>query len=519
MNRKIIPFAVAGVLTCLVMAVSTVFAFSGSVKAEKVESDVVWSSPFSGAESMKVIDLTGDGKDDLFVQSPGYLTALNENGEALFGFGYEQMKTTLGDVTGDNVEDIVVYHVDAGMSVDVINQGQPATIADTLNIGVPSRVAVIRFASGPQIVLGDSDGNLLALDSNGQVLWTSDFAAGEVRGMDDVRIGGQAYVAIASHDGTVAVFDSQGGILWQSAQEQLRRMRAFDLNSDGTGEIITGGEYGAFKIYDAANGGLLFEKSLGQAVSEVREVELDGNPSSREIVAGGKEGGIWAFSFDGATARQMWSASLSDKITEIAGIDVDDDGKQEAVVGDDSGKVAIFTANGTRHNLPDRTSGIARMDVGKLGNERYVIVADLNELQVNKISFSSIPGFQFTPLIVGGIISAVILIIAAILASIPGKPEMKVAFQDTSLASLSAQRRMLKESIADVERLRQAGEVTGEAYLARLKRLRADLADNEAAFKKQGYNIKVETVQCPNCGGTLELGMDKCEYCGQVLLS
>jgi hypothetical protein len=112
-----------------------------------------------------------------------------------------------------------------------------------------------------------------------------------------------------------------------------------------------------------------------------------------------------------------------------------------------------------------------------------------------------------------------LLVIAAILASIPQKPEMKASFQNSSRESLEAQPRMLKESIADVERLRQSGEVTGDAYLARLKRLRADLAENETAFKAQGYPIKVETIQCPNCGGTLELGMDKCEYCGQVLLS
>ncbi|HUM27990.1 MAG TPA: hypothetical protein PKN81_17250, partial [Anaerolineales bacterium] len=80
-------------------------------------------------------------------------------------------------------------------------------------------------------------------------------------------------------------------------------------------------------------------------------------------------------------------------------------------------------------------------------------------------------------------------------------------------------RRMLKESIADVERLRKAGEVTGDAYLARLKRLRSDLAENETAYKTAGYTIKVETFQCPHCGGTLELGMDKCEYCGHVILS
>jgi hypothetical protein len=148
-----------------------------------------------------------------------------------------------------------------------------------------------------------------------------------------------------------------------------------------------------------------------------------------------------------------------------------------------------------------------------------VIIADGTEMQVHKANFNSIPGFQYTPLIVGVVVSAVILVIAAILTSIPKKPELKVSFQDKSKESLEAERRMLKESIADVERLRKSGEVTGDAYLARLKRLRADLADNETAFKTAGFPIKVETFQCPNCGGTPELGMDKCEYCEQVLLS
>jgi len=251
----------------------------------------------------------------------------------------------------------------------------------------------------------------------------------------------------------------------------------------------------------------------------VREVELDGDPSSREIVAGGKDGGVWAFSFNGTTATQIWSGSLSDKVTEIAGLDIDEDGKQEAVIGDDAGNVAIFTENGTRNNLPDHSSGITRIDIGKLGNERYVVIADYNEVQTNKVEFNSIPGFQFTPLVVGLMVSAVILVIAAILASIPPKPEMKLSLQDKSRASLDAERRMLKEHIADVERLRKSGEMSGDAYLARLKRLRSDLAENEAAYKSAGFQVKAETFNCPNCGGTLELGMDKCEYCGQVILS
>ena len=519
MSRKVIPFVVAFIMVCLVMAVAGFFAFSGSIKAEKFGSDVEWSHPFANAESMKVIDLTGDGKDDLFIQSPDDLTVLDDTGKQIFDFGYQSMKTTLGDVNGDNVEDIVVFHMKSSQAVDIISKGKSRELVNSLPVGAPSRVAVIRFSSGPQIVLGDTAGNVLSLSTSGKHLWKGKLGVNEIRGMDDVTVKGQMYVAIASYDGTISIFDSNGNTLWREDQEQLRRMRAFDLNGDGTSEIISGGEYGTFRIYNAADGSILFETSLGQPVSEVREVELNGDPSSREIVAGGKEGGVWAFSFDGATASQIWSGSMSDKVTEIAGIDVDDDGKEEAVIGDDNGKVAIFTANGTRSNLPDRSSGIARVDVGKLGSERYVVVADLSEVQVNKVNFSSIPGFQYTPLIVGLIISAVILVIAAILASIPPKPEMKVSFQDTSMESLNAQRRMLKESIADVERLRKSGEVTGDAYLARLKRLRADLADNESAFKKQGYNVKIETIQCPNCGGTLELGMDKCEYCGQVLLS
>ncbi len=519
MSKKIIPFIVAFVLICLVMVVAGVFAFSGAVTAEKFGSDVAWTKPYNTAESMKVIDVTGDGQDDLFIQNTSDVSVYDGSGNLLSQFTYSSPKTTLGDINGDNVEDIIVYYIGTGMSVDTIIKGEQTKLVETLNIGSPARVILLRFSSGPEIVLGDSSGSLLSLTTDGQPTWQSNFSGEEIRGLDDAKISGQTFLAAASHDGTVAVLDAGGNTIWQTKQEQLRRMRAFDLNSDGNSEVITGGEYGAFFIYSAVDGTVLFNKSLGQAVSEVREVELNGDPSSHEIIVGGKDGGVWAFSFDGTTATQMWTGSLSDKVTEIAGIDINGDGKEEAVLGDESGNVAVFTESGSRNNLPTHSSGITRIDVGKLGNERYVVIADGSEVQTNKVNFNSIPGFQFTPLIVGLLVSAVILIIAAILASIPPKPEMKVSFQDKSKESLEAERRMLKESIADVERLRKSGEVTGDAYLARLKRLRGDLADNESAYKTAGFPIRVETFQCPKCGGTLELGMDKCEYCGQVILS
>ncbi len=436
MSRKIIPFIIALVLSCLVMVVAGVFAFSGAVTAEKFGSTVGWTQPYDTAESMKVINVTGDAQDELFIQNASSVRIYDAGGNILNDFAYDKPKTTLGDVNSDGVEDIIVFHSGGFFSVDTIINGQQKTIASELPMFVPARVALIRFESGPEIVLGDAAGKIATISTNGQVLWESDFSGEEIRGMDDAKISGKTYAAVASHDGTVGVFDANGSAVWQLSQEQLRRMRAFDLNADGNSEIITGGEYGAFFIYSAVDGSVLFNKSLGQAVSEVREVELNGDPSSREIIVGGKDGGIWAFSFNGTTATQMWTASLSDKVTEISGLDINEDGKEEAVIGDDSGKVAVFTENGTRNNLPSHSSGITRIDIGKLGNERYVVIADGSQVQTNKVNFNSIPGFQYTPLIVGLVVSAIMLVIAGILASIPPKPEMKVSFQDKSKESL-----------------------------------------------------------------------------------
>src|SRR6266545_5515175 len=144
MSRKIIPFVVAIVLICLVMGVAAVFSFSSAVTAEKFGGDVAWSKPYASAESMKVINLMGDGQDELFIQSPSNLSVYDGNGAVMLSQDYSSPKTTLGDVNGDGMEDIIVYYVGTGMSVDVISNGQKRTLATTLNIGFPARVALIR---------------------------------------------------------------------------------------------------------------------------------------------------------------------------------------------------------------------------------------------------------------------------------------------------------------------------------------------------------------------------------------
>lgn len=516
-SRSITTIILALVLVCLVMGVSIFFALNGSAAAEKYSDKPLWSMDYSTAESMKIIDLTGDGQNDLFIQSPNNAVIFDSEGKILFTQNFSSVKSTLGDVNGDGVEDVVLFQTDYPR-LAMVNRGQYSPIVEeTRGMGLfPSRNAVIRFAAGTQIVVGDTSGNVASFNPQGEQLWQVRMGSEELRGMDDARIGGKIHLAAASHSGDFGVIDGNGTILWQVTTEQLRRMRAYDLFGDGTSEILTGGEYGEFTIWDAASGARIFVKGMGQAVSEIRTAEINGDPSSIEIIVGGKNGGLWALD---ASGKQLWSRSVSDKVTEIVGVDFNDDGVQELVIGDDSGAVAIFSGDGTRANLKKYDSGITRIDEGRLGNRRVVAISSGSRLEVQEVAHSEIPGFQFTPILVGLIVSAAIIAAAWFLATMPRKPEMKVSIQDKSRESLEAERRMLKESIADVERLRKSGEVTGDAYLARLKRLRADLAENEAAFKEQGFPIKVETITCPNCGGTLELGVDRCEYCGHVILT
>src|SRR6266545_569819 len=143
MSRKIIPFVVALGLICLVMAVAAVFSFSGLISAQKFGANTAWSKPYSSAESMKVIDFTGDGQDELFVQNTSDVTVYDGNGAVMWNFPYSSPKTTLGDV----------------------------------------------------------DGKLLALSLDGKPLWRSKLGGNEVRSMDDAKIDGQTYAAIATNDG------------------------------------------------------------------------------------------------------------------------------------------------------------------------------------------------------------------------------------------------------------------------------------------------------------------------------
>jgi outer membrane protein assembly factor BamB len=518
-SRAKSTWVVAGVLVALIMGVALLLTFTGGANAAKFTTQEVWSQPMSNMQSMKIIDLTGDEQNDLFLQNLSTFKIVDATGKELQAEEFNTpLATTMGDVNGDGVEDVIAFgQGSGGPAVSVFSQNERLWRSPIGQVSGPARAAVIRFPEQTVIIAGDDKGQLIALDKDGQEMWRTYLSSGDtIRGLDDVLIGGKIHLAAANHDGHVAVYDVNGNELWTYSTDILRRLRAYDLNGDGNGEILVGTEYGRLIALDAVTGAELFTRSLGQALTEIREVEANGDPSAREFVVGGKEGGVWAFTADGTA---LWNGSVSDKVTEIAGLDIDQDGAEETIIGDESGGVVLFAGKtGERFGLDGHAGAIMRIDAGKLGDGRKLVVADDSEVNVYSIEKESAP-FFYSPLLVGVILSAAILVAAWFIASIPDKPAQKIAIEDQSAEGLLAQRRMLHENIADVERMKQAGEMPPEAYLARLKELRGELADNEASLLKAGVKIQAETMKCPNCAGTLPLGVDRCDYCGQIVIT
>ena len=516
MNQRMKAAVRLATLFVVVILGTSLFFTMSMERDARFEDLAVLEVPSSNVQSLQLIDLDGDGEDDLFVQDPSSFTVFGVSGEPLWGERLQApVSTTMGDVDADGDEDLVTFQ--AGGAVRATSGGSELWSVRLNNVAQPARAAVIRFSSGTQVVVGDTNGQLVALSgATGGEVWRAQLTGdSEARGLDDALRDGDRLLVAANRGGGIEAFSADGRARWQTSIGGLRRMRTFDTDGDGRSEVYSGGEGGTLFVW-GADGEALWNQRIGQQVVEIRDGELDGDPTSREIIVGGRDGGVFVFGSDGSP---VWAESVGERVSDLAALDLDDDGSDEVVVGGDRGGFTVFSgASGARYSLPARTGGVDAIEEGRFTDANQVVVAAGNRVTVLQLTRHNAP-FFYSPLVAGLVLSLVIAGAAVFVGNLPEPLSTRVVVTDSSPEGLLARRRMLHENVADVEELKAKGEIGGPEALAKLESLRAQMAEADQELRRVGVSALVESVKCPNCGGRVRLGKDKCDYCGEVVIA
>lgn len=523
MERKTATLVLAVVLMVVVMVIAVILYFAGPPR-EKWTIEQHWSVDIADAETIKGINMAGDKMDEVFAQSLSRVLILDYAGQSLFDLTIEAGKTTMGNLNDDDLDEfVVIYLGDEGFVAEAYTGvGEPLWARALPDVTLPSRATSVDLFGDRvrEVVVGDEVGRLVCLGSDGQILWEFSLpdvnvANAYVRGLDDVSLGDGRYViAAANYEGDVVLLDATGQELWsQRFSQSLRRLRTYDLDGDGRAEIVLGGEGGRVEALNQ-DGQSLWTASSGGKVTDMRDAELDGDPVTREVVVGTKEGALLGFD---AAGRQVFRASLGSRVEAIAGVDLDGDGLDEIVAGSDTGQLSLYRSDGSSVVGTGLGSAVTKIDGGKHLGEGEFIVSTTRGVSLRQVGVKKAP-WWYNPLTAGLLACLVIAGAAWALSGLRPPPRLEYSADELTVEALRAKRRMLKESLAEVRRLQKSGEVPPDAYTARTQELRAHIARVEADLIKLGVEITPEVMQCPNCGGALDIGTDQCEYCGQTIL-
>lgn len=519
-EKRTFPFALA--LMAVVMVAAVFVSITGMADREQYETISNWQVDTPGALSINVTDVTGDKQRDIFVQSPDSIYLFDSDGQQIDVRSFTPpLATTQGDINGDGLPDTIAYSGSSGSATAVAYTGSGELlwqIAPT-GLGRASRALALDFENDGrnEVVLASDDGRLLALSATGEELWRFDLSCDTLRGLDEVSLPAGDVLVGGCSAGAVVVLNNRGQQMWRTlASGGLRRLRAFPLNGPLDGKVFVGSVGGLFSVHQPDDGGTtLWQVNLGQAVNEFRAVEADGDPATTEIGIGGKDGGVWVYSQDG---QQLWRGFVSGKVNEVSGITNSTLGQPLVLFGTDTGQVTAFDATGQKLFEFSVSGSVERLDEARFGDQSGILVADSSRVTYYTFAQQTAP-FWYTPIVAGVVACLVIAAVAYFLSTQAGAaPTLQVSAQSMSIEAQKARRRMLHESIQDLKAMHEHGELAEEPYLSRLRKLRDQLADANAKLLELGEPVQADTFVCPHCGGSLELGTDRCEYCGQVVI-
>ncbi|RLC77606.1 MAG: hypothetical protein DRI61_11225 [Chloroflexi bacterium] len=528
MERKNITL-IAITLILFILVSSVVLHITGAGRKGKFRQKVLWEAPVGGSppETLKVIDLDGDGRDEVFAQTPEEIAVFSFEGEKLLSLKVADSKTTMGDFNGDGVDEFAVaWPEGSDLKVAVYNIGGEKLWESLVpSVGRPTRGTSLDFEGDGrrEVVFGTQLSYVVCLDgATGQERWRYQLVPGierediYVRGMDDALVNGKAYLAAASYSGVVNLLDGQGQVVWENTQfpGYLRRLRAGDMDGDGTSEIMLGGSGGTIWLLSARDGGLLWEEGIASKVTEARFLNVDDDPTTLELVVGGKKDVVVAFNRQG---ERLWTTFVIGKVLELKSFDYNLDGKPELLVGTSLGSVELLKGATCDHIATFWVEGVNVLDVGDFRKKGAYVAGYKDGVAVFKPVYIP-PPWWYTPLLPGFLLAVVVGVLAVLATRLQKAPKVTYTIQEMSLEALKARKKMLREVLEDVKRMHQSGQLDLQAYLAQSRSLREQLAAVETQLLKLQPDYKPELLKCPSCGAPLEIGLDRCPYCGQVLL-
>ncbi len=529
-KRVIIVLVLAVVLMAIVMAIAAMMYFSSSAPRDKWVLNRVRTISAPWAEALKVIDLTGDKNDDIMLQSTTEVLVLDNALNAVFDKNYLSVATTMGDFNGDGVDDLVIVHdQDAKGSIiaealDLAHGGQALWRVSLPAFGKPSRATSVDIEGDKirEVVIGDMGGRLVALNSDGSSRWTYSLPTpllrdnAYVRGLDDVTFAGGSRIIAANYNGDMVMLSAAGQPVWEwQFRSPIRRVRAYDMDGDGASEIVVGGEYGLLQCLSGNTGEVQWEHDLGKRVSEIRSANLDADPKTTEILVGMKEAGVvYGFDYAGKEATRGY---LGGKVTEFTALDIDEDGKDEFLAGTEEGDLKLFRPGQAQSLAGMNLNGVARMDAGEFARDYRFAVASGDSLDIFQIEHEFAP-WWYNTLTAGFVACLLIAACAFVIANLKPRPKLQYSADDMSIEGLRAKRKMLLESVADLKRSFQSGEVPSPAFEARARDLREQIAVIEAELLRLGAPFEATVMKCPSCGGSIDLGEDRCPYCGTTIV-
>ncbi|WP_152363473.1 PQQ-binding-like beta-propeller repeat protein [Microlunatus speluncae] len=210
-------------------------------------------------------------------------------------------------------------------------------------------VTAIGRGGGPDgtgIIVGQADGRLSVIDTDGKPLWRQTFPPhmghpATVRAAFSARLdaAGPPSVIIATESCHVEAFTADGDFRWRyEVVHAASTAGAADLDGDGLDEVIAATEYWTWHAVKADGSALFKTRGVESSGASVVAAVTDPDGAGRLAVFGGWDGHLTAYRADGARA---WDRSFGDVITSMI------NSADDLVIGTRAGQLLGVAADGT----------------------------------------------------------------------------------------------------------------------------------------------------------------------------